>query len=160
MSLPHYPAIADKETIKVIAGLYALDAEYFTNPACPYDQAIKEIFMGSGKHLDFDSHSNVNVILTDEDVITEINDLHQKLKGYWDEVEKSEKSADKNTFFRVNVSLLERIVDLRERMTNTLKINAFIAEVLSIMDEIMTADQKNEIMARMAQFQTGDKKCS
>ena len=163
MSSRYFPQLVDAKTIKIIAGLYSTDPDYFTDKACPYDSEIKEIFIKpapvevAGKTTN--PYDDIPLTeLTDDSLIDEINALHHKLKGYWAQVESSDKSADKNTFFRVNTSLLERIVALREKMTNTLKINTFIAEVLSIMDEVLDADQRNLVVERLKQFGAGAKK--
>ena len=114
-----YPNL-DEKSIKLIMDLYETDPSYFDDDKCPYGQTIKDLFKGESKVLDFISHTSTDIddskILSDEDILMEINGLHTKLKEYWDDVKDSAKATDKNTFFRVSVSLLERIVDLRSKM--------------------------------------------
>jgi len=146
----HYPQL-DEKSIRLVTQLYEVDPKYFDNPACPYSADIKELFKGESQTQYFDTHTTVS-LASDEDISNEINDVYQKLKDYWEEVKSSDKSADKNTFFRVSTSLLEKLVDLRERMSKIKQVNAFITEVMSIMDEILNSDQRNEVTERLKRF--------
>lgn len=151
MSTYHYPPLNEAQ-IKLILSLFATYPDYFDVPGCPYSDEIKELFKGESKVLDFESHQTAAKDLSDDQILQEISDLHQKLKDYWDEVKTSDKSADKNTFFRVAVALLERIVNLREQMSNLSQVNVFIDEVLRIMEQVLTPDQRSEVTERLKKF--------
>lgn len=148
--MSHYPQL-DEKSIRLVTQLYEVDPKYFDSPECPYSPDIKELFKGENQTKYFDTHTTVS-LATDEDISNEINDVYTKLKDYWDEVKSSDKSADKNTFFRVSTSLLEKLVDLRERMSKIKQVNAFITEVMLIMDEILNSDQRNEVTERLKRF--------
>jgi len=150
-----YPPL-DEKSIKIIQKLYEADPEYFSDDRCPYQDSTKALFTGTSAVFDFASHtSERSEPVTDEDILNEINDLHAKLKEYWDDVKDSEKAGDKNTFFRVSVSLLERIVDLKTKASTLSNMNSFIQEVMNCMQEILTVDQRNEVIARLERFQKG-----
>ena len=157
MTIYKYPQLVDETSLNFIIEMYKDNPDYFDNS--PYPQKIIDMFKGSGMERDFDTHTDVDKkILTGADTETELNDLYSKMKAYWVQVKDSDKSADKNTYFRVSTTLMEKLVELQERMSNVNKFNTFMNEVLAIMDQVCDADQRNEIMERLQQFKTGDKK--
>lgn len=147
----YYPPISEKD-IRLIQKLYEGDPSYFEAEECPYSPEVKDLFKGEVQSKYFDDTNPVKPIASDDEIAQEINDVYAKLKEYWEEVKSSDKSADKNTFFRVSTSLLDKLVELRERMSKIKKVNAFITEVLAIMDEILLPDQRNEVTERLAKF--------
>ena len=149
--MAHYPPI-DEKTLRLLLLKYEQDPEYFSRPECPYAQDIKDIFTGQTAVQYFDTHMESVTLESDDDIQKEINDVYSKLKNYWDEVKISDKSADTNTFFRVSTSLLEKLVDLRERMSKIKQVNSFISEVMQIMDEVLSSDQRNEVTERLKRF--------
>ena len=147
-----YPPLPEKE-MRLIQTLSASNPEYFNHPDCPYAQDTKDLFMGETQVKYFDKpETSATRIASDDQIAEEINDVYSKLKDYWSEVKSSDKSADKNTFFRVSTSLLDKLVELRERMSKIKKVNSFIGETLSILDEILTPDQRNEVMDRLKKY--------
>ena len=129
---------------------------YLTHPECPYSERFKNALMGLKDEQREERASDVEIIdvekMSDDEITAEISMLYSRLNDYWTKVRDSEKSADKNTYFRITVSLLEKIVEIREKMTNLSSFNAYEAEVLSIMTEIMDADQRNEMTTRLERF--------
>lgn len=155
MKKRHYPPLDEKQ-ISLIQQLFAVDPDYFKDPSCPYSQEVIKLFEGDNPVKDFDEHTISVDEMSDDDIVTEISELHSKLKTYWDDVKSSDKSTDKNTFFRVSVTLMERIVDLREQMSNIKNVNLFTSEILSIMEQVLTADQRNEVIDRLKKFDMGN----
>ena len=147
-----YPAL-DTKSINLIIQLYESFPDYFDSPDCPYPDTIKDLFRGELAYLDFDSHDTKSSNpLTDDEIIKNISDIHSKLQNYWNDVKNSDKGSDKNTFFRVSVALLEKLVSLRKEMSGIKHANQFIAETMTIMEDVLSADQRNEVMERLEKF--------
>lgn len=146
----YYPAL-DEKTIKLISKLFQEDPAYFTDPKCPYSKEVIDLLSGKAEFLDYDSHASIENMKA-EDIEGQLGSLYAKLQKYWEEVRNSDKAADKNTYFRVATSLMEKLVDLQERMSMVSQANKFTQDVLNIMDEVMTADQRNEITARLEKY--------
>lgn len=153
MTNRHYPELNEKD-LKLIIRIYEDDPDYFDDENCPYDSEIKEFFKGEASVHYFDTHgSAASKPPSDDDILAQVTALYDRLNEYWNDVKDSENSSDKNTYFRVSVSLMERLTTLKEKMSNLKNVNTFMAEVLQIMDEILTPDQRNEIMKRLEKFQ-------
>lgn len=147
-----YPEL-NYQTIRLVQKLYADNPTYLDDPDCPYPKDIIELFKGEVQAKYFDVQNTPTLALTnDSQIAAEIDDIYSKLKQYWEEVKNSDKSADKNTFFRVSAGLLEKLVELRERMSKIKKVNSFISETLDIFDCVLTADQRNEVMERLEKY--------
>lgn len=152
-----YPPLPVKE-INLILQLYASNPDYFNNS--PYPENIKSLFIHGSEARFFDSHSSSTSngpvdVLSDEQMLQEINVLYSQLKEYGNEALISDKGSDKNTFFKVSVSLLEKMVSLREKVSNIQQVNQFVNEILNILGDVLTVDQRNEVMARLQSFDLG-----
>jgi len=144
----HYPVL-DEKPLRQISQLYEYNPNLFNRPDCPYSDFIKQLFCGELKTNDFDSHA---ADMSDDELTANINDLHKRLTDYWEDVKDSDKSADKNTYFRLSVTLMEKLVSLKEKMQNLRSVDQFMASVMGIMDDILNADQRTEVMTRLEKF--------
>lgn len=148
----YYPPL-NENSFKTIVQLAEANSDYFTNPKCPYSETIKKVFT---KTSTAGQVSNINLEDINEDMlITEINNLYNDLRAYGATVNASGNATDKNTYFRVSTSLLEKLVQIREKTIDIKQYAAFQQEILNIMDQVMNADQKQEIMLRLKKF-TGE----
>lgn len=148
----HFPVL-DEKPLRLIAQLYEHNKDFFDSPDCPYSEFVKELFQGELKANDFESHA---VEMSDDDLTKNINDLHKRLEDYWHDVKDSDKSADKNTFFRLSVTLQEKLVTLKERMQAMRSVSEFMSVTIGILDEVLNADQRTEVMTRLEKFQKPD----
>ncbi len=146
-----YPVLQEKE-LRLVQQLIDHDPGYLHDPTCPYAEDIKKILRPKSAEQESLAQMSGPAAVADAEIMKEINGLYTRLKDYWLEVKDSDKSADKNTFFRVSTTLLEKIIELRERMSNLSQVNAFTSEVLTIMEEIMTPDQRNVVEERLRKF--------
>lgn len=152
MSQEHfYPVIADKQRDFVLIGrLYEANPGYFSDPKCPYPQDIKDIFQKKAKYHDFDSHDKNKVPETDT-LMAQINTLNSELKSYGQSINEDEttSASDRNTYFRLSVTLLEKLIDMKERIAKIAEVEIFITAVLDVMDKELSPDQRAAIMSRL-----------
>lgn len=150
----HYPTL-DENAISVIARVYEANPQYFDHPDCPYDQITKDIFKGNAKFQDFDTHTDVKIANSD-DLLTQITQLSKELKAYGQSIKTEEgtSASDRNTYFRLSVTLLEKLVDIKEKIANVKSYEQFNNEVLDIMDKILTPDQRTTVMQRLESLVT------
>lgn len=150
---PHYPQFAERN-IPLILQLSGTNPDYFTHPECPYLETTKMLF---DKKVSKVLHNTpdlgvVEEELTDKNTIEELSSLYKLLQEYKQEAMMSDKSADKNTFFRVSLSLLEKVIVLKEKMSNLNQVNAFVATVITVMEEVLTSDQRGLVMEKLKEF--------
>ena len=148
-----YPAL-NEPALRQVIQLYETHPDYFDSPDCPYGQFIKDFFKANSAASDFDSHSDVAVKFDEKGLQNEIEALYADLKKYGRDAQTSDNAADKNTFFRLSVGLLEKIIEVKKNLHYIQSINQFIEEVLSSMQEILNPDQRNEFMDRIRPFTT------
>lgn len=147
MEKPYYPVLNEKN-IPLIQSLYESNEDYFKNPECPYTESTINLFTGKV----FDIATTTVKQMDDSETIEQINMVYQQLMAYGVEAQRSDNATDKNMYFRVATTLLEKLVSIKEKMSNLKHINAFIGSVLQIMDEVLTADQRGRVMERLKEF--------
>lgn len=150
MEQTHYPVVNERN-IPLILTLYEANPDYFKSPDCPYTETTKSLFTGTAKVFDLQSHNDIKP-LDDDDTIIQINMVYQQLMAYGTEAQRSDNATDKNMYFRVATSLLEKLVSIKEKMSNLKNINNFIGAVLQVMDEVLTPDQRGAVMERFKEY--------
>jgi len=142
----HYPKI-DEKMLRLISNIYENNPGYFTDPSCPYEQSTKDIFQKTAKHHDFDSHAP-NELKSSDGLLEEINLLSSQLKSYWNEIQSGQGTtpADKNTYFRLATTLIEKQIDMKERVLNIKEYEAFVMMVLDVIDRELDADQRARVL--------------
>lgn len=152
----YYPPI-NENSINLILELLETDKGYLDDPSCPYSQTIKDLFYKSPMNPDFDlNHPDVNsdqVEFSEEEIGNQIATLYRELKKFGTEAQFSENPSDKSTYFRVAVSLLERLIKLKEQSSRLAKHNDFVYAILSVMEEVLDADQIAEVQDRLERFE-------
>lgn len=148
-----YPPL-NEDSIHLVLELLDNDPEYLSDAACPYSQRIKDLFHKSPLNPDFDPSSELlgSDEFTEEDVTKQISSLYRELKKFGTEAQFSENASDKSTYFRVAVSLLERLIKLKEQSSRLAKHNDFVYAILSVMEEVLNADQIAEVQDRLERF--------
>lgn len=58
-------------------------------------------------------------------------------------------NAEKMAFFRTATSLLDKLVGIRERAANLKQISVFYDTIMQIMDDVLEAGQRTEVMDRL-----------
>lgn len=161
MSEMFYPKINESD-LRVIKKMVASVPGYLENAACPYSQEIKDLFKPADAVL---KSKNTNLApetlaeievdletLSDEGLMEEINALYNQLKASGRSIGKMDDSTEasaKNTYFRLMMNLMKEVVSLRERLQNKINISKFTEGVLTAMEEILDADQRNIFIERM-----------
>lgn len=146
-----YPRL-DEGALRTIIKLSKTDPEYFTDRQCPYSSEIKELFgantsTATGKatvsfeEIDFES-------MDGESLLVEINRVYNELKAAGVNISSAE-STEKNTYFRLSVSMLREVVQIKEKVTNMVNISKFTEIVLQAMEEILDTEQRNMFLERL-----------
>lgn len=146
-----YPKVVDQQRDFVLIGrLYEADPGYFADPKCPYAQDLKDIFMKKAKYHDFDTHDKNKVPETDT-LMAQINTLNNELKSYGQSINSDEttSASDRNTYFRLSVTLMEKLIDMKERIDKIAEVEIFTTAVLDIMDKELSPDQRETIMSKL-----------
>lgn len=145
----HYPPISEGP-LKLALRIYENNPGYFDDPACPYSNDLKDILKGKAKVHDFATHKN-NEVADGDTLIVQINELSRQLKEYGEFIQNSEDATpqDKNTYFRLTTSLLDKQIEQREKITNIKEWEKFVSFILDFMDKEMNADQRSLFMEKI-----------
>jgi len=84
------------------------------------------------------------------DVERELATVYKKLRRFGNTLS-SEQVSEKVSFFRITTALLTKLVDQMEKASNINQYAAFRQAVMKILGDVMTPDQRNEFLTRLAE---------
>jgi len=143
MTTPTYPPL-DEGTLRLIAMYMADDPDYLRNPACPYNRKTIEMFVPP---ISTDTDDNVNDIDRQKKILKK---LRQQLDEQSDKFDSGElQSSEVNAFFRQRLSVEREIIELEKQIHHIDNVDAFYATVLTIMEDVLTTDQRDEVMNKL-----------
>ncbi len=167
----YYPPVA-LETIRMLPILLRQiedrGADAFLEGS-PYPQDAREILKkvlapDNGRNEDFEPPSinpseeeisEAMVLLEGDNIERELAILYSKMRAFGATLEgrtggedgaPKAKASDKSSYFRTTVSLMSKIVELREKASNVSQWLAFKNRVMSLLSSIMTPDQRNAFL--------------
>ncbi len=121
--------------------------DYLSDPECPYDEDVLKFF-GAGMPM-----VTTELIADSED--EEVHDLEGETSRLYTELKafgvalQAGDTSEKNTYFRLSVSLLEKLLDLKERTIGVKQVTEFTNTVLTIMEDELTPDIRTKIVHRL-----------
>ena len=137
----YYPPITEDMIwpIQVVLQQLHEDPEFLQREDCPYPEAVKSVF---GQLLEA-QQSDGGV-----DLEGEAQRLYKELKDFGEKLDPDDTSQS-NTYFRVSVSLMEKLIAIQERAAEVKRINQFKKAVLDVMENVLDKDQRAEVMNRL-----------
>ena len=159
MSSNLYPKL-DEAGLKTAHKFVVSIPGYLEDPACPYTDFTKTLLAGnraparatgSAEGLDELAETVEAVSLSEMDdssLMQQIDTLYGQIQSYGSKLDKADTSGH-NTFFRISFGMLEKVVSLRTKMSESVSLTKFIEDVLSVMEDVMTAEQRDEINQRL-----------
>lgn len=118
---------------------------YLSDPDCPYDEDVLKFFAAKeGEQRGETGGEEIHI----DDLEGETSRLYKELKTFGDALTKGD-TAEKNTYFRLSVSLLEKLLDLKERAVGLKQVTEFTSTVLTIMEDELTPDIRTKIVHRL-----------
>jgi len=144
-----YPEI-DEKNLKLIQKLQSEDATYLQDDQCPYSEDIKKLFMIADSTSDFDIQDiDIEGLDTDDGMLAEVMTLYAHLKQFGTEMRNSDTASEKNTYFKLSATLLEKLIVMRERVINIQKMQVFQDTVLQIMEDELDPTQRTAVMNKL-----------
>lgn len=154
-----YPELKERDFV-IIAKLMESNKDYLTRKECPYGSKTKDILQGVSKHQDYDKGGiELNTEVPEATaIIAQINSLASELQDYGRIIRTSDDAtpSDRNTYFRLSVTLMEKLLDLKEKAAKISEYELFVATVLDLMDKVLDTNQRNVVMDRLAKFAAGN----
>lgn len=162
--------------LQALAGLKAsfdVDQEFLRKPDCPYDsdtvdllermfepktvEVIKEVAVTKPERGKVGRPKKAGELSEDDaaEVEEEAKTLLRELRGLGKGAEGELKTLDTGTklqIFKTQAMLMEKLVSLRERFTNVRKVAHFQQTVMSILDELIEEDKRDEFLKRIEPF--------
>lgn len=144
-----YPEITEDQLwpFLIVKRLLQENPDLFDDPKCPYNEGIRGFFASIPLGDDTSVEGEISEVLV-EDLEEEASRLYQELKKFGQSLEAGD-TSERNTYFRLSVSLLEKILELKERAVGLKNVKHFTDTVLQIMEDILTPDQRTKIMDRL-----------
>lgn len=147
-----YPNL-DENAIRIVARLSSLNKDYLKNPQCPYTEATKDVFLKQ-KATATEGSTNSEELNSDA-LLSSLLKLKRELEEFGRNLEGGN-SSEKNTYFRLSVGLLKDLIEIKEKLVDIKNFELFSNKILTILDEICTADQRSEIRNKLEEFKNYD----
>jgi hypothetical protein len=162
MSERHYPYIDALVgwALHTAVTLTIEDREYLTDPECPYDPKTKQFVnevvsfrqgwqvMAEKPTEEKQPSTPVSEDEIDSTLASDLHSVFRELKDYGKGIAASDQT-ERMAYFRTATSLLERLVNARERALGVKQIKDFQDTVLTIMEEVLSPDQRTDVMDRL-----------
>ena len=172
----YYPDISPKE-FNILLTLAKQHEDYFTSGDCPYNEAVAEFFVPpepeivernvvvevevevekpiyiqhKPKSIDTVALEETLEDLESTDVmLAEVKRIYIQLQTMGSSMTSEDaSSAEKNTYFKLSTTLLEKLLGMQERIINIKTITSQIDIILEIMESEVPVDVRNSIMSRL-----------
>ncbi|WP_419902114.1 hypothetical protein [Kiloniella sp.] len=154
MSDVFYPELGENDAWKVNTAVNAAkaDGSYLSSSECPYDAetiAILKDLIGSEEAVASSDISELTEASIDDiNLEDEVVGLLLGLKKFKEELQNSDKT-EMNSYYRLTVPLIEKLVVLKERASGINEVNAFTQAVLTVMEDELSPDQATTIISRL-----------
>jgi hypothetical protein len=143
----HYPKIPTEfqKVILELKQLVATTEGYVKDPACPYGAEFKDLIsLWEGKAS--------AQVLSDlkggaEDAV--LNELEVMLKSTKNLDNEVKATADKVTMLKTKAQIVDKIIAARGRALNLKDLAEFQTVILSVLDEVLTKDQRAIVISRL-----------
>lgn len=151
-----YPELTTKGLVplQVIKESLERDPTYLSNPDCPYTEETKRVLTqvlsvsvsgGSGRSTFFEeskTDSNEAMLHEIDRIYTDALEMAEALNNQAD-------ASDKIQLLKARASLLQKMVEIKERTINVKMIADFQGVVVGFLEEICSKDQISDLMDRL-----------
>lgn len=147
MSERFYPQIASDQLqpLQIVRRLMKSDPGYLDDSECPFDEDTKE-FLRSICGIAAATSGEAPAVF--DDLNAEVARLYKELTDFGQKVGKDD-NAQQNTYFRLSGSLLEKLIELKERAIGIKFYEQFTNTTLQIMEDELPPDRRTSVIARM-----------
>lgn len=148
--MPIFPDL--NHELGLVLQLLEQDPDLLRDPDCPYSADTKSVL------TDLRGPA-AEVAVTPRD---KWEKLEQETQRLYDDLKESkdnlhtEDHAERMSYFRTATSLLDKLVGLQERAVGLKAIGQFHQTVLDIMEDVLDAGQRTEVMQRLEKIIKGD----
>lgn len=136
----------DKDTIKVLAKLFKpVEIERIVEKIVekPSKGAVGR---PSGKR-DLTDEDEAELEAEAREMLKELREMAKTEDGELRQMD----TATKLTIIKTRTTLMEKLISIRERFTNSRKVVEFQQTVISILDDLVHEDKRDEFLARLAE---------
>lgn len=135
----YYPEIRGEADVLTIHALASEDPDYFTDPNCPYSEALKAVFTAP---VAVDGSFGV----FDETEIEEtLRQTLWKLEEWGNKIHEDD-TASQAAYFRLKATIVERLINGLEKVKNVKKVDQLIKFVVKVFDKHLPPDSRTQIM--------------
>lgn len=145
-----YPTISDDSiaTLKLAQSFLTKEGpEWLNKKECPYGELVKTFLrdsMGVGEVVDLFENADDEPEVLDRQIQKVLNKM-DAMENQLASLEPNEKLA----FFKTRTALLEKLITLREKVTNLREMSEFKGTVVKGLEDICTREQILQFMERI-----------
>lgn len=128
------------------------DPDYLKNDDCPYSDEVKALFEGVREVVVPGGLVTPLAVKTTWDKLQEeMASIFDELNEIGEELENNEsvEPKDKINYVKAKAGLMQKLVEMQERVHGIQQISAFYRVVMDIMENVLTIDQRTKVMERL-----------
>lgn len=169
MTETFYPPIGEDDLwpIKQVRLQIDADPDYLTRPECPYSDEVKRFFqitfgggrggagngsgpngLGGGAGASVRPDQGLVGLLDPESLEDEASSLYLQLQSFGQTLQAGD-TAERAAYFRLSVSLLEKLTDIKKRNLDLGYVRRFTDTVIQIMEDELPPDLRTRIIDRL-----------
>lgn len=155
----YYPPINEKNLV-VLIKLAKQHSDYFTSEDCPYGSAVAQLDFNSPPNTpstfgDFElPEEDIGDLSDTSNLLAETQRLYRELQFMGKDMNKNTSSAERNTYFKLSATLLDKLIDMQERVVTVAGLARMQELMLQIMADEVTVDNRNNILDRLRKAAT------
>lgn len=152
----YYPEITNVDnvttTLKLLVRKLEEDPNYLNHPDCPYPSDFIDFIESTLPNV---SDPSVESISEDEeiDIAREATVLFNDMKAFKKDLQSGD-IAEKASMFRTLTSLMEKLINVRERASAVKNFEAFEHIIFETIDSYLSPQQRTEFLDRLAEIKT------
>ena len=153
-----YPPIPEGH-LKVLLTLSSQHKDYFMSSDCPYPKSIAtelhRRLQGSApgptptSDVFQDMEDHVGDLEDPIELSSQSDRLYRELQIMGQNMNAETSAAEKNTYFKLSVTLLEKLLDVQEKAANMVKFINFRDLAIKIIGDEIPVDARTQIMTRL-----------
>lgn len=154
-----FPVI-DWPKLLLAISLYKQNGDsYLNHPNCTYPPELKELIRGK---VSDNPRTNVEVasdkeakLPTSDELLNNLSSLASLLEEFGQTIKNNSQDitpAERNTYFRVSIGLIEKLVSMREKVSKVKEYENFTRQVVEIFDKHLTKDQRSVIIGQLKEY--------
>lgn len=152
MSTPYFPPLTAEHLVplRALKQLLVNSPDLLNHPNCPYDDDVREFLKLMLAPADL-AKDEIISLDTPEAMDAQLEHIYSNLMKFQSELNKSD-SKDKLQWAKAAISIIDRVISLKERVLNLKNFSNFQKTMIGILDDVLEPHQRTEVVERLGNF--------